>query len=226
MKLIWVRERFAHQRGIFEDHPLKPEVQVPVSNPLTLNFSESILKLFNDSDNTHLIIQNGNTGNSNAYTAGATITIGDTYLANATQLSIARTMIHESVHAYLNGVYYSYPDFENKTFKEKLQKYAKDKGFTDMNTFHHNFMGQYVDAMAYSLYEWDKNYGTGGSLGWDYYQSMAYSGMFQVDPSGNIATEIDTFIELISNASDRQAKADIILNEQKGNNEAQGTECN
>jgi len=36
---------------------------------------------------------------------------------------------------------------------------------------------------------------------------MAYSGMFQVDPSGNIATEIDTFIELISNASDRQAIA-------------------
>ena len=89
-----------------------------------------------------------------------------------------------------------------------MKKYATDNGYTiETNEFHHNFMGQYVDAMAYSLYDWDKNYGTGGSLGWNYYQSMAYSGMFQVGPSGNIATEIDTFIELISNASDRQAIA-------------------
>jgi hypothetical protein len=213
------------ENGIFEEHPLKPEVQVTVSNPLTLNFSESILKLFNDSANTHLTIQNGNAGISNAFTVGATITIGDNYLENATQLSIARTMIHESVHAYLNGIYYNYPDFENKTFKDKLHKYAQDKGYTDMNTFHHNFMGQYIDAMAYSLYEWDKTYGTGGNLGWEYYQSMVYSGMFQVDPSGNIATEIDTFKELVPNASDRQAIADIILNEQNGNNDANGTEC-
>tara|TARA_B110000091_G_C13667814_1_gene412420 strand:- start:111 stop:278 length:168 start_codon:yes stop_codon:yes gene_type:complete len=54
---------------------------------------------------------------------------------------------------------------------------------------------------------------------------MAYSGMFQVDPSGIIVTEIDTFIELVPNVNDRQEIANIILNEQNGNNEAQGTKC-
>ncbi|MEN8913217.1 MAG: hypothetical protein ABF257_05145, partial [Polaribacter sp.] len=97
------------ENGIFEDHPLKAEVQVAVSNPLTLNFSESILKLFNDSINSHLVIQNGNTGGSNAQTLRTTITLGNDYLSNATKLSIARTMIHESVHAYINGVFFSYP---------------------------------------------------------------------------------------------------------------------
>lgn len=87
-------------------------------------------------------------------------------------------------------------------------------------------MGQYIDAMAYSLYKWDKEYGTGGHLGWNYYKSMAYSGMFQVDPGGNIATEVVAFKELVPNANDRQAIADIIFNEQNGNNDAKGTECN
>ncbi|MEN8702574.1 MAG: hypothetical protein ABF311_09895 [Polaribacter sp.] len=210
---------------IFEDHPLKPEVQVPVSNPLTLNFSESILKLFNDSDNTHLIIQNGDVGESNAKTIKYTITISENYLAKATELSIARTMIHESVHAYINGLYYS-SDFQSLSFGQKLRKYAEDKGYIAMNnTLHHNFMGQYVDAMAYSLYEWDKDYGTDGSLDWNYYKSLAYGGMFQVDPSGKIVTEIDTFKELVPNASDRQAIADLMFNENKGNKDAKGIKC-
>lgn len=80
--------------------------------------------------------------------------------------------------------------------------------------------------MAYSLYEWDKQYGTGDNLYWDYYKAMAYSGMFNVDPRGKIATEIDAFKELVPNANDRQAIADIVMNEQNGNYDAQGTKCN
>jgi len=196
------------------------------SDGIDLNFSEEILKLFNDSDNTHLTIRNGIlTGGANGSTTGSTITISNSYLLNATKLSVARTMIHETVHAVINAYFYGYSDFEDKPFQDKLRQYASDKGFTDMNTFHHNFMGQYINAVAYSLYEWDKGYGTGGSLGWDYYKSMAYSGMFQVDISGTIVAEVDTFKEIVPNADDRQTIADIILNEQNGNSEAQGTKC-
>ncbi|SEE07504.1 hypothetical protein SAMN05444353_0605 [Polaribacter dokdonensis DSW-5] len=49
--------------------------------------------------------------------------------------------------------------------------------------------------------------------------------MFQVDPSGKIVTEIDTFKELVPNASDRQAIADLMFNENKGNKDAKGTKC-
>ena len=75
------------------------------------------------------------------------------------------------------------------------------------------------------MYDWDREYGTGGNLGWEYYKSMVYSGMFKVNPSGIITSEIDAFKELVPNPSKRQAIADIILNEQKGNDDAQGTKC-
>ncbi|RXG22387.1 hypothetical protein [Leeuwenhoekiella marinoflava] len=213
------------ENGIFQSDVLKPEMQVP-NNPENLNFSEAILKLFNDSPNTNLIIQNGNTGISNANTVGATITIGNNYLTTATQLSISRTIIHEMVHAYINALYSNVIEFSSFSFRQKIERYAVDNGYSiGSNTFHHNFMGRYVEAMAYSIYEWDKNYGTGGTLGWDYYKAMAYGGMFQVDSNGNIAAETDTFKALVPDSNERQKIADIVLNESNGNNDAKGTEC-
>lgn len=212
------------ENGLFKDHPLKPEVQVP--NTGILNFSESTLKLFNDSDNTHLIIQNGTTNGSNASTTGATITISDNYLANATKLSIARTMIHESVHAYINALYSNVVSFNSFTFRDKIEKYAVDKGYViGTNNFHHNFMGQYVNAMAYSLFEWDKRYGSGGNLGWDYYRSMSFGGMFQVDTNGNIVSETDSFKAIEPVSDKRKDIAKKVVNELKGNNDAKGTKC-
>ena len=75
-------------------------------------------------------------------------------------------------------------------------------------------------------YQWDKEYGTGGNLGWDYYYAMSFSGQFSVYPNGDIATTTDTFLELVPNANKRQEIVDIILNEQINNNDAQGTDCN
>ncbi len=214
------------ENGIFKDDHLKPEVQIATNSIITLNFSELILKLFNDSGSTDLTIQNGSLTGENANTTGATITISDNYLANATELSIARTMIHESVHAYINALYSNVVQFNSFTFRQKVEKYAKDKGYTiGTNNFHHEFMGQYVDAMAYSLYEWDKEYGTGGNLGWEYYRAMAWGGLFQMDENGNIVSETDSFKELNPNPSDRQKIADIVLNENNNNNNAKGTKC-
>ena len=87
-------------------------------------------------------------------------------------------------------------------------------------------MGQYVNAMAYSLYAWDKTYGTRGNLGWKYYKSMAWGGLFQTDGVGSITSETDSFKELVPNSSDRQSIAEIVFNKLKGNNDAKGTTCN
>ncbi|WP_145993583.1 hypothetical protein [Tenacibaculum dicentrarchi] len=107
-----------------------------------------------------------------------------------------------------------------------MDKYAEDNGYViGTNNFHHNFMGKYIEAMAYSLYDWDKKDGTGGNLGWQYYKSMAYGGMFQVDSSGNIAIETDTFKKLVPKLNDRQKIANIVVNEQKNNDYAKGTKC-
>lgn len=207
---------------------------VPFDSITELNFSEYILSLFNDSNTFSYTIQNSTPDNpeANASTLGLTTTMNDNYLATASNLSIARTMIHELVHAYLNLRYSSPFSFDNgMDFRLKMEQYAQDNGIQDIqsNEFHHDFMGQYINAIAYSLYEWDKEYGTGlgnnDDLGWDYYYAMSFSGQFVVDINGNIVSSSDTFEALVPNSSERQQIVNIILNEQNNNSDAQGTSC-
>jgi hypothetical protein len=210
----------------------------PEGSPL--NFVESILKLFNDSKGTNLLIRNSdNIGNKNAQTTGTSIVLKTSYLKTATQLSIARTMIHEILHTYLNGIYLDLPDFGNKTLLEKMKKFATDNGYdpiNDPNRFQHEFMGQFVDAMGYSLYDWDKKYGTGGNLGWDYYKSMAFAGFiyakkdsngnYILDNNGNkIYEDTDSFKVLVPNQTDRDNIKKIISDETEGNSNAKGDKC-
>ncbi|MFS4416143.1 hypothetical protein [Maribacter sp. 2307ULW6-5] len=68
---------------------------------------------------------------------------------------------------------------------------------------------------------------TGGNLGWDYYQSMAWGGLFTINKNtGMITSETDTFKELVANSKDRQAIANIVFNEYRGSKDAYGTKCN
>jgi hypothetical protein len=225
------------ENGLYVDDILSPEMQVPISDLgdfLNLNFSESILSLFNGSGTFDFIILNGTPSNpiANASTDtdlistnpnrwNVTTTINNIYLANATQLSIARTMIHELVHGYLLA------SSNELDFTIAMTMYASENGIdtSDTNAFHHEFMGQYINAIAYSLYEWDKDYGTGGNLGWDYYYAMAFSGQFQTNSSNIIVSTTDSFLELVPNLADRQNIVNIIINEQINNNDAQGTDC-
>ena len=195
-----------------------------------LNFVESILKLFNDSRTTNLSIRNDKIGNTNASTIGTSITLNDSYLNSATQLSITRTIIHESVHAYLNAMYSNVLEFNSFTFKQKMEKFASDNGYEiGSGRFQHEFMGQYVEAMAYSLYEWDKNYGTGGSLGWNYYYAMGFGGLFYKvkDVNGNpVQVETDSFIALVPSEIERNNIIKTLYDEQEGNSNSKGTKCN
>lgn len=206
---------------------------LPDYSVLQLNFNEIILGLFNNSDKTHLSIVNNEIGAKNAQTVGTRITLDDSYLNSVTKLSIARTIIHETVHAYLNGIYHNLPDLENKSLYEKMTLFAKDNGYNlddpyQIGRFHHEFMGQFVNAMAYSLFEWDKNYGSGGNLGWNYYYSMGFGGLFYTveDTNGNtIQVETDSFKVLVSIQSERDKIKQILYNEQENSSNSKGTKC-
>ena len=78
--------------------------------------------------------------------------------------------------------------------------------------------------MAVSLYNWDKNNG-GGNLGWDYYEAMAYGGLFYKDSFGNII-ETDSFKILEPFKTHRDRIRQILFNEQEGNEKAKGDKCN
>lgn len=122
-------------------------------------------------------------------------------------------------------------------FRLKMEKFAIDNGIASINSneFHHEFMGQYVDAMAASLLNWDEKYGTGGIktkdsagnnvLDWEYYRSMAFGGLFQMDENGNIISETDSFKKLVLDANKRKEIASNLTNEQNGKANAKSTKC-
>lgn len=192
------------------------------------SFSEMIIDLFEKSSQTHLTFINGTTPNgANGSTLGTTITLNNNYLRRATDLSIARTMIHEMLHAYLN-VNYSRKasDVKDDNFHQVLRNYflANYSGM-DTGRAQHEFFGEFIDAMAISLQQWDIRYGTGTDLGFEYYKAQSYGGLFQVDVNGNITTETDSFKRLVPNVKDRQDIANKILNEQNNTKNAKGTKC-
>ncbi len=195
------------------------------TSKVNLTFAESILKLFNDSDNHNYSIKNENLRESTAAsTTGVSTSINDLYLENATQLSIARTMIHEMVHAFLN-VKYADPIHMGFDFRRKMESYAEETGcdIYDVEAFHHNFMGQYVDAMAVSLYAWDTKYASGGNLEWEYYRAMAFGGLFTKE--NGMIEETYSFQILVPSQAERDKIKNILKNEQNGNSNSKGTKC-
>lgn len=78
--------------------------------------------------------------------------------------------------------------------------------------------------MAYSLFEWDKDYGTGGNLGWDYYYKMASAGLVYEDDNENYQFT-DSFLELFPSEQERQEILETLNNEKEGNGNSQGSQC-
>jgi hypothetical protein len=201
---------------------LKPEVIIP--NGETRTFSGAILDLFSNSNEYDYQINNDEIlGSYGALTNrdGNTITttLSNSYLSSATDLAIAATMIHEATHAYMVYKIDTDGDYAS-VLAEYYSQYGNIEGRSQ-----HEFMIEYINAMAYSLYTWDKNYTvSGGNLGWDYYYAMAFKGMFYRDPNG-VTHETDAFIELIPDSNKRDEIIKILINEQTGNENAKGKKC-
>ena len=224
------------RKGIYKFDPNKHDV--PISTPIgDFNLSKKILFLFSESYKTHYTIKNDDLANKNASTDRSTntTTIDNSYLANATKLSIARTMIHEQVHAYINNVRSWNDGFKDKSLYEKLKAFAEFSGITDIKKFHHEFMGGFVDGIALSLADWDFENGN-TLLDKSYYMSMAYAGLSYVskdgqgnpilDSNGNkIYLDTDSFKVLVPNLTDRNNIKIIISNETTGNKNAKSTKC-
>ncbi|MBU2526258.1 MAG: hypothetical protein KKC03_06630 [Bacteroidetes bacterium] len=225
----------------FVNDPLKPEIFQEASvidllnlqdfeQPATL--AEFILSVFNASREYDYVIQvgslssaNGETGVSRKWDASKnryvlTTTISETYAKKTTKLSMARTLIHESLHAYF--VYLGYNDLD---FSKNLRDFAEAKGIDIQKggVVHHEFMAAYVTAMASSLKRWDTANGSGGTLDDDYYYAMAFGGLFQVDEKGDFVSKTDFFSTLPIEF--QNFAKEVIVNEQEGKDNAKGEKC-
>ena len=129
-------------------------------------------------------------------------------------------MIHELVHGYV-----LYAGSMDQNFVNNLKEFAIENvnTFTHDNNFHHEVMRQYVTGMANALYFWDKEFGSGGNLGSQYYMDMAYSGLFTIDANGNFLTMTDAFKTLVPEGERNRVK-NVIIAEMRGIN-SKGTKC-
>ncbi len=191
-------------------------------DPGVSHLSEIILNLFSASQQYHLNIQVAPLGigqnagtiptNINPITGEITLTmtLGSEYVANATTLAIARTIIHESLHAYLS---YSYQEYPDAPFSTLLTSYFTNNG-ANTNEAQHLLKTQFVEAMGHSLAVWD-NY----SLPQSYYNSLAWSGDMQ-------NTQAFQSLPL----EQQQAAINAVIAEGQANapatQDAQGTPCN
>jgi len=152
-----------------------------------LNLSGFILDLFNNSDKFQLTFKSaslatpsGDYKNSETVSIPdpnnpgkfkTTITIDSSYITNATDLAIARTIIHESIHAYIAFIY------QDDIFNDLSQAYLKlleAAGYpSDTNPAQHQIIAtNFVAAIANSLADWDNNSLSDSN----YYDYMSWSG--------------------------------------------------
>jgi hypothetical protein len=178
------------------------------------HLSQIILNMFAASKDYSLhfkVAQLGTNSNGDELN-GRTVPIGGNHLAweitidsdlvqNGTRLFIAKTIIHEVMHAYINFVLRENP---LSNMVNELQRY--NLSLNNSNLTHHEFIGQYVDALASSLSVWDNH-----AQDMSYYKMLSWGGL-----------ETSSAYQAQNNQSLIQS---AIQNERYGNSNARGEKC-
>ena len=158
-------------------------------------------------------------GSYDNYFCNIIVTFNENYISNATDLSIARTTIHETLHAYLiflseTGVIDNQnPEPEFSDLFYSYIDYLLSNGLCDLNQSHHDFMADLVDDIATSLSEYGITQGY--NLSFSYYQKLAWGGLtnsetFLLDypetlPNGDINPECVDIINVIAAEQDNSS---------------------
>lgn len=198
-----------------------------------LSQMDQIIDLLNDANGFDFIVVNSDLiGNStsddivfNTATGRNEVTIylSNSYLNSATKLSIARTILHETVHAYL---VYIGAIMDDGIVINGLMNYGYTNGVS-LGTVHHNFMAQYAAAIGYSLNKWNSAFGNSPNIPRSYFDDIAWGGLSakSYDQASDVYTWHDSFEILINSESERRRIENNIYNEYVDNNEAQSNPC-
>ena len=199
------------------------------------SLTQLVLDAFEANEGVNLIFKasstisgNGSTSSTSSYnpethTCDITITFRKSYLETATDLSIARTAIHESLHAVL--VYMSEenllesPDgtplegFED--FVEAYIDYLSGQP-ANLGVAHHTLMSDLVEDIATSLSTYAQQ--NGHTNPFSFYKNLSWGGLtHSKDDNGNLV-ENDFFIKAVPSSSDRMTIVNTYLAEQNNVN--------
>lgn len=139
-----------------------------------------------------------NTGNWDRVNRNVTTKIDDSKFSNASDLAIAKTLLHEGIHTYLVAYFANDPTNANKEYSVLFNNYISAKR-PDLNEIHHNEMARlFVSQIAISLREFgdSKNYTFSSSFEKDrFYDDLAWGGLFETKAFKALSTEVQDRIK-------------------------------
>jgi hypothetical protein len=150
-----------------------------------------------------------------------TIELNDSYLNSATKLSIARTILHELIHAY---ILYSGFMGTDGSLNSSLKSYGSSMGIYS-NDFHHSFMPIYISSIGYSLAEWNRRYGNSLISDRNYYDEVAWGGLSAMNFENGQYIWFEAFKSKFQTENKRLEVHQKIINEIKGYYDAEGKPC-
>lgn len=182
--------------------------------------TEYILNLFEGSQEYDLTIDVKQLGTRNGFEiSGETTKVGNNItvwldrdlVRRGTKLAMAKTTIHEVMHAF---ILYGLNKHRNSDLASDLTSLYNHYNTTydertSNNLAHHQFISQYVEAIARSLAIWDDN-----RLPFDYYEKLSWGGL-----------ETSTAYQAKS-GPEKTAIQKVVLDEKKNRSGAQGDPCN
>ncbi len=129
------------------------------------------------------------------------------YVKNATDLSIARTFIHEIMHVYL---YKKFDRMEETEYSDLLKILKQSKSSSEGFMHHSYFADNLIPIIADNLYEWCRQ--SSLFVSYDYCKKMAWSGLAGIPE--------------FENHPDKSQINRINNNEKTNNYAAKGRNCN
>lgn len=119
--------------------------------------------------------KNGSTGPYDQATGRITTTFDPNQFTQATDLSIARTIMHEAIHAYLLTYFFNDRINANKTYPELVTAYAQSKNVTGNAAQHDEMVRGWIQEIGYSLKQYGQSQGY--ILTNEFYVNMAWGGL-------------------------------------------------
>ena len=152
-----------------------------------------------------LIDKNGETTpafDNTTNTLGITIIIDSDLVNNGTKLGISKTVLHESLHAYLLYLKQLYHNTFNTT--EDLNQLLLDyQVYSNLTDPQHIYMATIIDEFAFNLKNFCiDNYSYPAYTNISYYEAVSWSGLTKIGPTNN---QIDNpvFVQNYPNLADR-----------------------
>ncbi|GIV36404.1 MAG: hypothetical protein KatS3mg032_0783 [Cyclobacteriaceae bacterium] len=153
----------------------------------------------------------------NRTTGTVTTTFDGSKFTSATDLSIARTILHESIHAYLIAYFRVDPLSARSSYPDLVNDYAQQVYGGDANQIQHGeFVRNFVNDIAIALEEYGKNKGYTHTT--QFYKDLAWVGLTHTGVYDALGNPIETtwFQSSFPSATDRKRIVDTITIEQTG----------